>query len=316
MSTIETSSFDGIDASPDLSAGQPRGNVVARFQAFGVLHQLTICIEHQGIAAIENGDRRKRFQSGSAAIKSRATSQQASVSGGRQACSLGIEPLADGRQALARVIVPDSSRSDLPPATTPLQKVALRSFQAKADFIKPLLAPVDTVHHSSESALLRPLAQFLPSHKQTVTDRPIQPAVQIFSLAFDFLTRTDDEFGSSRRSWRTQVGDEIDDREISFVTDRRDDRNLRSRDRPRKSFVIERRKIFCRAATARDDDDLDRAHAVEVMKPSRDLDGSRFSLHLRRIDQHAGGMMAARKNVQDVPHRRTLRRSDDPDQER
>src|SRR6266446_10006274 len=80
--------------------------------------------------------------------------------------------------------------------------------------------------------------------------------------------------------------------------------------------MIERRKIFCGASPARDDDDLDLASAVEVLKPGRDLDGSRFSLYLCRVDQHAGRMMAASEYVQDVPHRRSLRRSDDPDPER
>src|SRR5258706_15407664 len=100
------------------------------------------------------------------------------------------------------------------------------------------------------------------------------------------------------------------------MPDRRDDRNLRSSHRSRQTFVIERSQILGGPSAPRDDDDFDLSCAIEMMKPGSDLNRSRLSLHLRRIDQNASGMMPARQNIQDVPQCRSLRRCDDPDPQR
>src|SRR5947207_3048471 len=80
--------------------------------------------------------------------------------------------------------------------------------------------------------------------------------------------------------------------------------------------MIKRRQILGRAATARDDNYFDLTHPIEILQPGRDLDGSRLPLHLRGINQHTRRMMTPRQNIENVAHRRALRRSDDSDTER
>ena len=80
--------------------------------------------------------------------------------------------------------------------------------------------------------------------------------------------------------------------------------------------MVERRKILGRAASARDDDDVDVVLLVEVTQSGGYLMRCTLSLHLRRIDKHIYGMMPAFENVENVSQRGSLRRCDDADPRR
>jgi len=84
-------------------------------------------------------------------------------------------------------------------------------------------------------------------------------------------------------------------------------RDFRSCDRSCQPFVVERRKILGRAASAGDDDDVDVVVLVEVTHSRGYLMRCTFSLHLRRINEHIHGMMPAFENVENVSQRSRLR---------
>ena len=64
------------------------------------------------------------------------------------------------------------------------------------------------------------------------------------------------DFGRYGRSSRADIGGKIAKRVIGFMTDRRNDRNGRRRDRTDKTLVVEAEQIFKTSAAARDDDDV------------------------------------------------------------
>ncbi len=85
--------------------------------------------------------------------------------------------------------------------------------------------------------------------------------------AAELVLGRDDDLGGRRRRRRPQIGDEIGDRDVGFVADRRDDRHRRQRDRARDDLLVERPEILDRAAAAADDDDVDAGHAAD--RPQR-----------------------------------------------
>ena len=87
--------------------------------------------------------------------------------------------------------------------------------------------------------MLRQFGQGLPSHEQAIAHRAVQALVQAGRLFFDLLPRTDHELGCRGWRGRPEIGDEIGDGEIGFVTYGRNDRNLRRSNGARQRLVIE-----------------------------------------------------------------------------
>ena len=91
--------------------------------------------------------------------------------------------------------------------------------------------------------------------------RGAQPIVQPIDPAAELVLRRDDHLRRRRRRRRAHVGDEVGDRDVGFVADRRDDRHRHARDRARDDLLVERPQILDRAAAAADDHDVDAGHA-------------------------------------------------------
>ncbi len=108
-----------------------------------------------------------------------------------------------------------------------------------------------------------------------------------------------------------QVGDEIYDRKIGFVSHCGDHRNLRRCHGARQAFIVERRQIFGRASAAAHDDDFHAAAGVEIAHSGGHFGRGGIALHLRWIDHRTGGVMPPVQDVQDVAQRGRLRRSND-----
>ena len=122
-----------------------------------------------------------------------------------------------------------------------------------------------------------------------------------------------DQFGGRRRRRRADVGDEIGDRDVGLVADRRDDRHRRGGDRARDDFLVERPEVLDRPAAASDDDDVDARHAADGAQPARDLAGRAFALHARRADHEVRVRVAPPQHLDDVADRGAVERGDDAD---
>jgi len=121
--------------------------------------------------------------------------------------------------------------------------------------------------------------------------------------------------GGGRRR-RADVGDEIADREIGFVADARDDRQLRMKYGARDDLLVERPQVVERAAAAADDQHVD--VRMRIRRPNRRRDFARGArtLHRRGVenDRHAGSAPAKRR--QHVAQRGRMARRHDADSPR
>src|SRR6266498_1409404 len=211
------------------------------------------------------------------------------------------------------VVVAHGGRDSLPPAEMLLDQAAFRFLDAKRKVVQALLALVDAGHHASEGAVLSGFGQDLLRHQQSVPNGTREALLQAVGLVFQLLKRADYELGGSGGRWGAKVGDKIDDREIRLGTDRGDDRYSRGDGGARQSFVVERGQVFGRTAATRDDDHVHISRTIEILQPGSDFGSGSLSLHLRGIDQHVRGVMAAPKNVKNVAQSSRLRRRYNPD---
>ena len=78
------------------------------------------------------------------------------------------------------------------------------------------------------------------------------------------------------------IGDEIADRDVDLVADRRDGRNAARGDGARHPFVVERRKIFARSAAAPDDHEVGAAPPIHAVECAAQLLARRVALDCRR----------------------------------
>ena len=146
----------------------------------------------------------------------------------------------------------------------------------------------------------RQLGERLSAHQQPVSHCPRQTLAQCLSLFLNFLSRTDHQFRRRRGSRRSQVGNKINDGEVGFMPDRRDDRNFRSRNGASETFMVECRQIFRRSSAPGHDNHIYIAGFVEIANAGRDFKGRRFALHLRWKDQNPRRIVPPSKHIQDV----------------
>src|SRR5207302_10796910 len=80
-----------------------------------------------------------------------------------------------------------------------------------------------------------------------------QAVAKAIDAAAELVVPRDDKFRRRGRRWRTDIGDEVRDRDISFVADGRDHRHPRLNDRARDDLFVERPQILDRSTAAADD---------------------------------------------------------------
>ena len=90
-------------------------------------------------------------------------------------------------------------------------------------------------------------------------------------------------------------------------------RNGASGDRAHDVFLVEGPEVFERAATARQDQDIDELLAVEILDRRFDFAGRAFALHADGIDDEMEIGEAAAQDAHNVAHGRAARRGDQAD---
>ena len=206
---------------------------------------------------------RERLQRGFEAFAADAVLQQNVAHDRRQRRSAALEFFAHAGEDQADIVVAHGGGNGFPAAAKFFEQVAFGQFHAMGEVVEFLLALADDFHHAGEGAVLREFGQCLASHEEAVAHGAGEAIVQGGGVVFDFLARTDDEFGGGRGRGGAQVGDEVDDGEIGFVADGGDHGNCGSGDGSGEAFVVEGGEIFGGASTAGDDDDLDVVLLVE-----------------------------------------------------
>src|ERR1700722_803697 len=296
----------------NLAPRQPRRNLLPNFRAVGILQQVPGGIKHQRIPALQNRQRRKRFQPCGQALDSRPLQQQNVSHHPRQRGHSSAQSHPHVPEDRRQIKVPHRRRRRFPAPPHLVQQAALSALHAISQIVQLLLPLPNRSHDPAESPVLRQFRQSLSAHQQPVTQRAFQPLLQRRGLILHSLPRPDHQLRRRRRGRSPQVGNEIHNREIRFVPHRRNHWNLRSRHRPRQRLIIERRQIFRRPSAARYHNHFHTSLAIEVPPPRRHFLRRRFALHLRRINHHIHGVMSPLQYVQNVAQRRRLRRSHNP----
>ena len=100
-------------------------------------------------------------------------------------------------------------------------------------------------------------------------ERARQPTLPVAQDRVNCLHRWHDTLRRFAGRQRPDIGDQIGQRHVDFVADRRHDRNARSMNRADDDFFVERPQVFQAAAAAADDQHVDRQRRVD--SPLRSL---------------------------------------------
>jgi hypothetical protein len=108
-----------------------------------------------------------------------------------------------------------------------------------------------------------------------------------------------DQLGGIARRRSAYVRDQIRDADIHLVPDGAHDRDATLGDRARHPLVVEREQVFCRAATAPDDHDVELGDALDRVQRSDDRLGCIAALNEARgyDDPHRAAPMSAAHDV-------------------
>src|SRR5581483_9409693 len=96
------------------------------------------------------------------------------------------------------------------------------------------------------------------------------------------------------------------------MTNRRDYRYVRGKNRPRQPFMIECRQVFKRPTTPSDNDHVNVASVVEIANASTDFKRCHVTLDLRRKNQHTGSVVPTPQDIEDVAQSGRLGRRHNP----
>src|SRR6185437_3042159 len=144
-------------------------------------------------------------------------------------------------------------------------------------------------------------AELLPLLQELKACGAVEPASQFGNALGDLVLCFGNEFGCGRWRGRAQIGDEIGDSEVGFVTNRRDHRQSAACNAAGHALAVERGQIFERPAAAGHHDEVDEATSrVKIRNGHFNFRGRRFSLYADRVEQHTKAGVAAIDDVQKV----------------
>ena len=115
---------------------------------------------------------------------------------------------------------------------------------------------------------------------------------------------------------RALVRDQVRERPVDLVSDRRDDGDPRSRDRANHDLVVEAPEVLGGAAATPHDDHLDDAMAVQLVDGRRDVLRRPVALHAAGSDDDAAVRVAPLEGLQDVAEGCPVKRRRDADRTR
>src|SRR5579859_4318088 len=104
------------DGSSNLAMSQSRGNFVADVQALCVFQQLALPIKDQRVPALENRQRRQRFQSTLQALAAHAMQQENVAHDSDEGGGFAVQLLSHSGEHQAQIVVAHSGRDQLPAA--------------------------------------------------------------------------------------------------------------------------------------------------------------------------------------------------------
>jgi hypothetical protein len=141
------------------------------------------------------------------------------------------------------------------------------------------------------------------------------PRTQTFAQAIDPLTeivlRRHDHFGCGGGRWSADVGNEVGNRHVNLVANRRNDWHRRARNRPGDDLLVESPEVLNRSAASTHDDYVYVVHASDGVKPPRDGERCTLTLHTGSAQDDLSVPIPAAQDLDDVPNSRAVERGHD-----
>ena len=142
-----------------------------------------------------------------------------------------------------------------------------------------------------------------------VEERPLQPSLILIHRNSKISAYRNSNFSRSCRGWRAGIGDVVNQRRIRLMANRRDERNFAFKSSADHRFLVERPKVFNRAAAAPDNQHVWPVCISERVKAANtrlDLACRKIALNQSRPQDHAH-WKAISNAVKDVADHRTGR---------
>ena len=200
-----------------------------------------------------------------------------------------LEPAGEvGQRAAAverarhRVRRPQAARGQLQPVAAGAEGGQRRLAQAEARIVQPPLEVAQRARGIDQHAAAGRPQEALALGDHRAADHPAQPAAEIGQRVGHRALLLHHQLGGVGGRGGAHVGDEVGDREVHLVADRRDHRDLGGGDRAGQHLVVERPQVLERAAPPSHDDHVDAAERVELADALGHLGGGAVALDAGR----------------------------------
>ena len=284
----------------------------------GGADERAVGVEDEGVAAVEDGERRQRVQAGIEGLEPGAVLVEESFRGVEQSDAAGGKVLLGVGQALARIVAEDGDAQ--------LDNVAMgvanaedhAADEALEGIVEALGEPVKKRVDAGFSAGDGDARETLAGLEKLKEAGAFEAGIEAGEVVGDAVLGLGDELGGGRWRGRAEVGDEIGDGEVGFVADGGDHGNLGGGDGAGDALGVKGGQVFKRAPAAGDDDDVDQSLAVgaggvEAGDGGFDFSGGGVALHAGGADEDVEAGVAAAGDLEEVANDGAGGRGDDAD---
>src|SRR5256885_7797847 len=185
--------------------------------------------------------------------------------------------------------------------------------EARSHFVGALALLAQKIERTAEAAARTEFMDAAAENEDAITNLIAERLAKVGDMFIEFTARLHDEFGGGAGSGSANVRDKIGDSEIGLVADAGDDGNFRIEDSAGDNFFVEGPQVFDGAATAREDQDVDKFSLIEKSQRTDNFLGGAFSLHAHRENGEMQVVKTAAKDADDVADGGALRRGDKSD---
>ncbi len=213
-------------------------------------------------------------------------------------------------QFLTRVKMQNSGGQRGDPVLAQAELLLDRGVEVLDSVIEPLAKTIEQGSHARFNTADGQMREALAGLQKLEARGAIQAVRLRGQMLGDLVLGLGDEFGSSGRRGRTKVGDEVGNGEVGLVAHCRNHGKPARRNRARDLLAVEGGEVFKRAATARDNNEIDEIRGIQLGQGGFNLSWCIFALDGDRREQDIEAGVAAIDDVQKVADHRARGRSD------
>jgi hypothetical protein len=222
-------------------------------------------------------------------------------------------PLAASVKRLEPALLEEASVETLETGGFCVQQLLPRPRQVELLFVDMLLGAVQLPANAREGGFWRYCRESALRKRDGIAASAQKSQLQRLDALFHAVLQRCKQLGRGGWGWGAQIGNEISDGEVRFVSNRGDYGDGGVGYRSREDLGIKRGKVLGRAATAGKDNCIHRLHAIEMKNAGGEFSGCLLALHRCRVKQYVEASVAAADDVEEVVNNGARGRCDDTD---